>query len=91
MPTPHEDNRWHLDKKVPLALIFAMLVQFATAMYFIASVKAQGDENARRIATLEAQKVSERLAGLEAQVASTNSLLLRVDDTMRRLVERAPR
>lgn len=30
-PAREGDNRWHLDKKVPLALIFAMLVQFAIA------------------------------------------------------------
>lgn len=86
-----DDNHWHLDKKVPLALIFIMAVQFATAMYFITTVKNQGDENARRIAILESQKISERLAGLEAQVASTNALLLRVDATMQRLIERPGR
>jgi len=85
------DNQWHLDKKVPLALIFSMLVQFSVAMVFIVNIKNQGDENARRISTLEAQRVSERLAGLEAQAASTNALLLRLDATVTRLVEKAPR
>ncbi len=91
MMTRDGDNHWHLDKKVPLAMIFAMVVQFATAMYFIASVKAQGDESVRRISILESQKVSERLAGLEAQVTATNALLLRVDATMQRLIERQPK
>jgi len=88
--TTSDDNRWHVDKKVPLALIFAMIVQFAIAMVFIVTVKNQGDENTRRIATLESQRIGERIAGLEAQVAATNALLLRVDAATQRLIERTP-
>jgi len=83
-------SRWHIGKEIPLALIVAMVLQFASAMYFIAQVKMQGDENARRITVLESQKISERLAGLEAQLSSTNALLLRVDATTQRLIERTP-
>ena len=36
-PTP--DNQWHLDKKVPLSLIFAMLVQVAMVIWAIADIK----------------------------------------------------
>ena len=36
-PTP--DNQWHLDKKVPLSLIFAMLVQAAMVILAIADIK----------------------------------------------------
>ena len=36
-PTP--DNQWHLDKKVPLSLIFAMLVQAAMVIWAIADIK----------------------------------------------------
>ena len=33
------DNQWHLDKKVPLSLIFAMLVQAAMVLWAIADIK----------------------------------------------------
>ena len=33
------DNQWHLDKKVPLSLIFAMLVQAAMVIWAIADIK----------------------------------------------------
>ena len=32
------DNQWHLDKKVPLSLIFAMLVQAAMVIWAIADI-----------------------------------------------------
>lgn len=89
MATPPIPDRWHIGKEIPLALIFAMLVQFAIAMVFIVTVKTQGDENTRRIAVLEAQRIGERIAGLEAQVAATNALLLRVDATTQRMMERS--
>lgn len=89
MDEPH-DSRWHLDKRVPLALIFSMIVQFGIVMVFIVTTKNQGEENARRIAALEAQRVSERIAGLEAQVTSQNALLVRMDATIQRLIERPP-
>lgn len=84
-------DRWHIGKEIPLALIFSMVIQFAIGMYFIVSVKNQGDENTRRISILEAQRIGERIAGLEAQVASQNALLLRVDATMQRLIEKTSR
>ena len=33
------DNHWHLDKKVPLSLIFAMLLQAAMVIWAIADIK----------------------------------------------------
>lgn len=34
-----KEGQWHLDKKVPLSLIFAMLVQSAMAIWAIADIK----------------------------------------------------
>jgi hypothetical protein len=33
------DNQWHLDKKVPLSLIFAMLIQAGMVIWVIADIK----------------------------------------------------
>jgi hypothetical protein len=81
-----EDNSWHLDKKVPIALLAALVVQFAGMMMFIGDVKATGTENTRRITAIESQKVSERLSSLEAKIDRLGSIELKID----RLVERAP-
>lgn len=34
-----DETQWHLDKKVPLSLIFAMLVQAAMVIWAIADIK----------------------------------------------------
>ena len=83
-----EDNRWHLDKKVPIALLSALVVQFGGMVMFVGSVKSQGDENTRRISALEAQKVGERLSALEAQIVDAKALLVRIDERMTRRDER---
>jgi len=36
---PNGHEQWHLDKKVPLSLIFAMLVQAAMVIWAIADIK----------------------------------------------------
>ena len=36
---PDKEDQWHLDKKVPLSLIFAMLVQAAMVIWAIADIK----------------------------------------------------
>ena len=36
---PDKEGQWHLDKKVPLSLIFAMLVQAAMVIWAIADIK----------------------------------------------------
>lgn len=36
---PDREDQWHLDKKVPLSLIFAMLVQAAMVIWAIADIK----------------------------------------------------
>ena len=84
----NEDSQWHLDKKVPIALILALVVQFAGMVLFVGQVKSQGDENTRRISVLEAQKVGERLSALEAQIVDAKALLVRIDDRMTRRDER---
>lgn len=60
------DNHWSLDKKVPLALIVAMVVQTLAAVWWAGSA-------AERLAALERRveataPMSERLAKLEERV-----------------------
>lgn len=86
-----EVEQWHLDKKVPIALLTALLIQFGGMMMYVGTLKSQTEDNGRRITQLEGQKVSERLSSLEAQVGDTKALILRIegkvdrwhDDTIR--------
>ena len=85
---PRETTHWSLDKRIPLALIFAMLTTFASVMVYVSTLKSQSEDNARRVTALEAQRVGERLSRLETQAEINTALLTRMDDKLSRLVER---
>ncbi|WP_372570353.1 hypothetical protein [Ruegeria jejuensis] len=55
------DGKWHLDKRVPVALIFALAAQFAMGAYWVATTEARlagieekGAATIREIQSLEA-------------------------------------
>lgn len=83
-----KDNQWHLDKKVPLTLIFAMLVQAAMVIWAVADIKkdvevlkATVSVQAQRDATQDSS-VREALTVIRQQYDLTNAKL-------DRLIERA--
>jgi hypothetical protein len=84
-----EQNRghWSLDKRVPVALIFGLLMQTAAVAYWVAGVENRGLSNERRIAVIESavQQVPERLTRIET------TMTLQFDQVVRELrrLERA--
>jgi hypothetical protein len=44
-----DDKHWHLDKRVPLALIFAILVQTGAALWWAAGVNARVEQLERQV------------------------------------------
>jgi hypothetical protein len=88
MTTKEVVENWHLDKKVPIALLVALCLQFGGMAMYVSSLKFATDNNDRRISVLESQKVSERLASLESQVSDTKALLNRMDAKIDRINER---
>lgn len=85
------DSRWHLDKKVPISIIGAILFQFAGGLWFISKLDA-------RIAALEAMTViqtatqHDRDAQQDKNVTDAlqlvRSQLERMDDKLDRIIER---
>lgn len=72
-----EDNNWHLDKRVPIALILTILVQTGAVGLVIG-------QTLTRVASLEVKMeksdgVSERLARLEAASAFQVDTLRRIE------------
>jgi len=53
MTNEKQPDQWHLDKKVPLSLIFAMLVQAAMVILAISDIK-------KDVEVLKAQTISQR-------------------------------
>lgn len=90
---PQNDRRtpapqgWHLDKKVPLSLIFAMLLQCAMVLWAIADIKK--DVELLKADNITLHKASESSGNqLRDAVSIFNSQLTRIDSKLDRLIER---
>lgn len=57
-------NEWHLDKRVPLALILTVIVQTAVLGVWVGSIQQRVQQNEQAIA--ESADTAERLARIEA-------------------------
>lgn len=67
----HQDRYWHLDKKVPIALIVTILVQTATVIWWASSLSV-------RVQHLESQVISarpqaDRLTRVEVKLENVQS------------------
>jgi len=71
------DTGWHLDRKVPVAIILALVVQFGGFVWVAAHLDAQVAFNSKSVARLA--EVPERLMVLE-------TLMRRVETTLERRV-----
>lgn len=82
------DRQWHLDKRVPIALIFAIFMQSAAAVWWAAGINERMDQIERRqeAASLRSQDAdvaiaeqSRKIAVLTEAVANTNRNLERMN------------
>ncbi len=72
-----EDNNWHLDKKVPIALIFTILIQTGVVGVIIGQTLSRVQALESKVE--KAESVSERLARLEAASAFQVDTLRRIE------------
>lgn len=85
---PPAPDGWHLDKKVPLSLIFAMLVQAAMVIIAITDIK-------RDVEILKSQYASQHDRDERQDKATTEALQLvraaleKIDAKLDRLTERS--
>lgn len=81
------DDNWHLDKKVPLGLIFAMVMQIAVIVWIFAELK-------KDVEVLKVQVIAQRDrdaqqdAAQARQLAVVTSWLERMDGKLDRLIEK---
>lgn len=87
MATQHES--WHLDKKVPLSLIFAMLVQAAMVIWAVADIKKDVEILKSRVATQQ-DRDERQDKTLGEVVARLQTQLERMDGKLDRLIEKRP-
>jgi len=88
MSAPTKES-WHLDKKVPLSLIFAMLIQAAMVIWAIADIKKDVEILKSRVATQQDRDDRQDKIMSDA-VQQFVSRLERIDSKFDRLIEKRP-
>ena len=89
MTQPPKEH-WHLDKKVPIGIIVAMLAQFAGGLWFVSKLDA-------RVYSLETAAVMQRETDQrqDDSARSTRAEVLRqlerIDEKLDRLIEKGTR
>jgi len=68
---------WHLSKSVPLSIIFAVVVQTITLVWFIAGLNASIESNSRDLVRHET-----RIEALETSVQNQAIAVARMDENI---------
>lgn len=84
-PAPKSEP-WHLDRRVPIALILAIVLQTAGVVFWAAKIDT-------RVAQLESgtpsvQANADRLTRVEEKIEGQHALLERIDRRLERMEER---
>jgi hypothetical protein len=83
-----EREPWHLDKKVPLALIMTMFLQTVGIIWWAASLSTRVEHQERQIIALntsdaqakqEARRIGEWLSRVDERIAAQTEMLRRVE------------
>jgi len=88
-----DDGRWHLDKRVPLSMIGAIILQTFAAGWLIASLQSVVLSQGARISILEGFEIDrfkrgERLAVLESTSQVVKEDLRDIKAILQKLLER---
>jgi len=83
-------SHWTLDRRVPLALLLALLGQCVVAVWWARGFVSEQESHEKRLTALEQsrerERVGERLATLESEMRNAATVLQRIDDRTERLV-----
>ena len=88
MTAPTKES-WHLDKKVPLSLIFAMLIQAAMVIWAVADIKKDVEILKSRVTTQQ-DRDDRQDKTLGEVVSRLQTQLERMDGKLDRLIEKRP-
>ena len=88
MSAPTKES-WHLDKKVPLSLIFALLIQAAMVIWAVADIKKDVEILKSRV-TAQQDRDDRQDKSMSDAVQQFVSRLERIDSKLDRLIEKRP-
>ena len=83
---PPKRARFDLDRRIPMALVFAFLLQTGGALFWAGSAAQRISEIERETRTNEA--ATERVVRLEAEVSALHETLLRIETKIDRMSKR---
>ena len=87
-PAPPPELGWHLDKKVPLSMIFAMIVQVIVVTMFFADIKRDVELLKVKTEGIEQRYESDKLT-LRDNLAILRDQFKSMDAKLDRLIERS--
>lgn len=87
--TPPKKELWHLDKGIPISVIVTLIAQAVVVVWWFSNLSQQVENTEQRIAAIESQRVSERLTALESQMLDSKTSLVRIENKLDRLIEKA--
>ena len=82
-----DDNRWKLDKHIPVAVIFTFVAQGLAGGWWGSGLQHSVQDHERRLVAQEAAKVAERMAVVEVQLRDSRELQLEMNRKLDRLVD----
>lgn len=92
-PRDRDADHWTLDKKVPIAIIFAMLAQFAGAIWMASRLNSDVVELQKADARLEVtlKENRERVERVDIARTAGEMRLVRVEEQIRQIYETVKR
>lgn len=69
-----DEDRWKLDKHIPIAIILCILGQGAMGVWWISGLQHSVQDHEKRLAVYESTKISERMAVVESQILASREL-----------------
>jgi hypothetical protein len=79
-----EDKEWHLDKSVPLGIIFVLVVQMAGGIWFMSALNSQVAQisRANEIQDARLDSVEKSAQNMAIAGATTTSQIAAITDTL---------
>ena len=75
-----DDDRWKLDKHIPVAVIFTIVAQGLAGVWWVSGLQHSVQDHERRL-------VAERMAVVEVQLSDSRELQLEMNRKLDRLVD----